>query len=134
MKRTRKYLLIALGVVMVLVAIGYFYLSQPRLADDRRTIAERQQIADACFAMLHSSLTNEGSIKMDDPRIPEVIRALHPVGIIVDADFAVQVDCNGRPAEYVLMRLPHHRDEWVLGAAGPPIHFGPRPVLMIKHD
>jgi hypothetical protein len=133
MKRIGKYLLVVFGVVVLLIAIGYIYLLLP--PNDGRTLAERRQIADACFTMLHSSLTNaDDPIKMDDPRIPEVIRALHPIGIIVSPDFSVQIDCNGRPAEYFLMRMPHQTNTWILCAAGPPIHFGPREILRVEHD
>jgi hypothetical protein len=77
MKRARKILLIVCGVVVLLIVIGAIYIYRP--LNDGRTPAERRQIVDACFAMLHSSLTNEvDDIKPDDPRVPEVIRALHP--------------------------------------------------------
>jgi len=133
MKRARKILLIACGVVGLLVVSVAAYIYQP--PNDGRTTTERRQIADACLAMLHSSLTNEtDSIKPDDPRVPAVIRALHPIAIDVVADFSVQIDCNGRPPEYFLMRLPRHTNTWVLCAAGPPIHFGPREILRIEHD
>ena len=80
-----------------------------------------RQIADACFAMLHSSLTNEvDPIKPDDPRVPEVIRALHPIaiGMLPQRLFGVQIDGSGKPPEYFLMRLPGHTNTWVLCAAG----------------
>jgi hypothetical protein len=102
MKRARKLLLIAFGAVVLLVTLGVIFFRLP--PDDGRTPAERRQIADACFTMLHSSLTNDvDAIEPDDSRIPEVIRALHPISIIVDVDFSVQIDCNGKPAEYFLM-------------------------------
>jgi hypothetical protein len=133
MKRTLKILLAAFGVFVLLVVGVVVYLRQP--PDDGRTPAERRQIADACFAMLHSSLTNEiDPIKPDDPRIPQVIRDLHPVGVLVDADFSVQIDFSGKPGEYFLMRLPKHTNTWVLCAAGVGIPFGPREVLRIDHD
>jgi 5-carboxymethyl-2-hydroxymuconate isomerase len=56
MKRVRTYLLIAFSVVVLLIAAGYIYIARP--VNDGRTPAERRQIADACFAMLRSSLTN----------------------------------------------------------------------------
>ena len=132
MKRTRKFLLIAFGVVVLLIVIGVIFISRP--PNDGRTPAERRQIADACFAMLHSSLTNEDNIKPDDPRIPEVIRALHPIGVMVTADFAVQLDGCGKPFEYFLMRLSSQTNTWVLCAAGSPILFGPREILRIHYN
>ena len=133
MKRIRKILLIACGIVIVLIISAAIYFFQS--PNDGRTPAERRQIADACFAMLHSSLTNDiDPIKPDDPRVPEVIRALHPIAIDVVADFSVQIDGNSKPPEYFLMRLPGHTNTWVLCAAGPPIRFGPREILRIEHD
>jgi hypothetical protein len=133
MKRIAKYLLIAFGFVVLLIASVYIYVARP--INDGRTPAERRQIADACFAMLHSSLTNDvDRIKPDDPRVPEVIRALHPIGIIIEPNFAVQIDFNGKPGEYFLMRDPHLRNTWILCAAGPTVHFGPREILRIAYD
>ena len=133
MKRVRKFLLIAVGVLVLFVAAWVIYISLP--ADDGRTPAERQQIADACFAMLHSSLTNSvDPIKPDDPRVPDVIRALHPFAINVVTDFSVKIDCSSKPSEYFLMRLPGHTNMWALCATGPPMRFGPREILRIEHD
>ena len=135
MKRPRKFLLIACGVVVLLVAIGYTLLLRP--PNDGRTPAERRQIADACFAMLHSSLTNEvDDIKMDDPRIPEVIRSLQPHHIEVIPNFAVDIYRVEWPQEYFLMRGPGHTNTWTLCVAGPSIRFGGggREILRIEHD
>ncbi|MDE3068710.1 MAG: hypothetical protein KGJ60_14340 [Verrucomicrobiota bacterium] len=132
MKRIAKYLLIALGVFVLLIIAGYIYLLLP--PNDGRTPAERRQIADACFAMLHSSLTNEDTIKPDDPRIPKVIRDLHPIGIIIDPNSDVQIDFTKKPGEYFIMRLPGHTNTWILCAAGVGIPFGPREVLRMEHD
>ena len=132
MKRIRKFLLIGFGAVGLLIVVGAIFIYRP--PNDGRTPAERRQIADACFAMLHSSLTNEDNIKPDDPRVPEVIRALHPISIMVMPNFAVQIDGTGTPPEYFLMRLPGHTNTWVLCAGGPPIRFGPREILRIEHD
>src|ERR1039458_7519250 len=117
MKRTRKFLLIAFGVIVLLIVIGAIFIYQP--PNDGRTPAERRQIADACFAMLHSSLTNEDDIKPDDPRVPEVIRALPPISIMVMPNYAVQMDGCGKPCEYFLTRAPHLTNTWILCAAGP---------------
>jgi len=133
MKRARKFLLIAFGTCILVAIVGAVY--NYCALDDGRTPAERRQIADACFAMLHSSLTNDvDPIKPDDPRVPEVIRALHPIGILVDPNFAVQIDCDGKPAEYFLVRAPHLTNTWILCAAGPTIHFGPREILRIAYN
>ena len=42
---------------------------------------EQRRIAEACLRMLHSSLTNEVDILVDDPRVPAIIRALQPLAI-----------------------------------------------------
>ena len=132
MKRARKFLLIGFGAVGLLIVIGAIFIYRP--PNDGRTPAERRQIADACFAMLHSSLTNEDNIKPDDPRIPEVIRALHPISIMVIPNFAVQIDGCGKPFEYFLMRMSSQTNTWILCAAGSPILFGPREILRIHYD
>ena len=135
MKRTGKFILVALGVVVLSVASICIYIARP--LNDRRTPAERRQIADACFAMLRSSLTNETEeIKMDDPRIPEIIRALHPHHIEVDAGFAVDIYRTEWPQEYLLMRGPGHTNTWILCVAGPSVRFGGggREILRIQHD
>jgi hypothetical protein len=135
MKFTGKLLLIPLGVVVLLIAGLYIYIARP--INDGRTPAERRQIADACFAMLHSSLTNEvDEIKMDDPRIPEAIRALRPHHIEVMQDFAVDIYRTEWPQEYFLMRGPGHTNTWTLCVAGPSIRFGGggREILRIDHD
>ena len=135
MKRTTKFILLALGVVALLIASLCIYVTRP--VNDGRTPAERRQIADACFAMLNSSLTNEvDEIKMDDPRIPEVIRALHPHHIEVDPNFAVDIYRTEWPPEYFLMRRPGHTNAWSLCVAGPSIGFGGggKEILRIEHD
>jgi hypothetical protein len=135
MKRTRKFLLIGCGVVFLLIVSAAIYISLP--PDDDRTPAQRRQIADACFAMLHSSLTNEvDDIKPDDPRIPEAIRALHPHHIDVTANFSVDIYRAEKPEEYFLMRLGHPTNTWVLCIAGPSVRFGGggREILRIEHD
>jgi hypothetical protein len=135
MKRTRKFLLLGCGVVFLLIVSAAIYISLP--PDDGRTPAQRRQIADACFAMLHSSLTNEvHDIKPDDPRIPEAIRALHPHNIEVTANFSVDIYRAEKPEEYFLMRLGHPTNTWVLCIAGPSVRFGGggREILRIEHD
>ena len=135
MKRIGTFLLIALGVVVLLTIDIYIYIARP--VNDGRTPAERQQIADACIAILHSSLTNEvDEIKMDDPRIPEVIRALHPHHIEVMPNFAVYIYRDEWPEEYFLMRISHPTNTWTLCVAGPHVRFGGggREILRIEHD
>lgn len=135
MKRTGKFISITLGVVVLLIASLYIYNARP--VNDGRTPAERRQIADACFVMLHSSLTNEADeIKMDDPRIPDVIRALHPHHIEVDADFAVDIYRTEWPPEYFLMRRPGRTNAWSLCVAGPSVGFGGggKEILRMDHD
>ena len=96
MKRIRKLLLVGCGIGLLLITLAAFVLFRP--VTDGRTPQERRQIAEACFSMLHSSLTNEVDLKPDDPRIPEVIRALHPIDIELAGSDAV-VMCAGKPAE-----------------------------------
>jgi hypothetical protein len=129
-----KYILIVLGVVVLLIASFLVYVGRP--INDGRTPAERRQIADACFAMLQSSLTNDDDIKMNDPRIPRVIRALHPHYIEVVPNTCVDIYRTEWPEEYFLMRFPGHTNTWILYVDGPSIRFGGggREILRIKHD
>lgn len=134
-KRIGKFLLIAIGIVAVFIASIWIYIGRP--INDGRTPAERRQIAEACFAMLHSSLTNEvEDIKMDDPRIPGVIRALRPHHIEVIPNFAVDIYRAEWPQEYFLTRGPGHTNTWILCVAGPSIRFGGggREILRVQHD
>ncbi len=136
MKRIGKFLLIAFGFVVLLIAGVYIYIARP--INDGRTPAESRQIADACFAMLHSSLTNEFDYitNMDDPRIPGVIRGLHPHHIDVTTDFAVDIYRSEWPEEYFLTRLSGHTNTWILCVAGSSLRFGGggREILRIEHD
>lgn len=130
MKRARKFVLIACGVILLLIALVAIFVFRP--ANDGRTPGERRQIADALLSMLRSSLTNEVDLKPDDPRIPMVIRGLHPVDIELVGNDAV-IMCNGKPAEYHLSRRPSKAKTWVLYVAGPG-YLGHREILRFEHD
>jgi hypothetical protein len=134
MKRVRKLLLV-LGVALAafIVACAIYVFRQP---DDGRTPAERQQIAEACWDMLHSPLTNEvDDIRPDDPRVPEVIRALNPHYIEIIPNFAVDIYRAEKPKEYFLVRLSHPTNTWALCIAGPAVFpGGGREIFRIKHD
>jgi hypothetical protein len=131
MKRTRKFLLVVSGVLALVIVIGAILFF--RSPDDGRTPLERRQVADACLVMLRSSLTNEvEDIKPDDSRVPEVIRALHPVDIQLQVNEAV-VMCAGKPAEYHLSRRPGGAKTWILYVAGPG-YLGHKEILRMKHD
>ena len=134
MKHARKLLYVVLGIVVLFIVIRVVSIARP--PDDGRTPAERRQIVDACFVMLHSSLTNEvDDIKPDDLRVPEIIRALHPHHIEIIPDFAVNIYRDGKPEEYFLMRLHQHSATWILCVAGPSVSSGGgREILRIEHD
>ena len=78
---------------------------------------QERRIAEACLEMLKSSLTNESDIAVDDPRVPKVIRDLHPVHIELDRNDAV-VSRSGSPAEYHLNRRSNEPGVWILYGAG----------------
>jgi hypothetical protein len=99
----------AAGVVLLQIGCQHKRLAQGT-TDQRR-------IAEACLAMLRSSLTNESDIVVTDPRIPEVIRALHPVDIQLTATDVV-VTRSGVPSEYHLNRRLSEPRIWILYAAG----------------
>ncbi len=100
----------AAGVVLLQVGCQHKRVAQGSTTDQRR-------IAEACLAMLRSSLTNESDIVVSDPRIPEVIRALHPVDIQLTATDVV-VTRSGVPSEYHLNRRLSAPRIWILYAAG----------------
>lgn len=130
MKRVRKVLLVGCGVVLLLIAVVAIVFFRP--ATDGRTPEQRRQIAEACLGMLRSSLTNEVDLKPDDPRVPEVIRALHPIDIELAGSDAV-VMCAVKPAEYHLSRRPSEPKTWILYVAGPG-YLGHREILRMQHD
>src|SRR6516162_8703902 len=103
---------------VMFAAFGFVLLSAVSCrVSDGRSPAERQAIADALLAMLHSPLTNEVDLKMDDPRIPEVIRRLNPMDIQLAGNDAV-VMCDGKPGEYHLNRPDSQQRIWILYVAG----------------
>ncbi len=112
MRRPIQTFLLASLVAYFLVAC-----SPAKRVDDGHTPDEQRGIAEACLSMLHSTLTNEADIRPDDPRVPEVIRALHPIHIEI-AGTDVVVMRSGRPAEYHLSRRPNDPKPWVLYIAG----------------
>jgi hypothetical protein len=126
--------MIAFGVVVLTLAI--FIACEFRPASDGRTLEERRQIAEACLTMLHSSLTNEvDGIKVDDQRIPVVIRALNPHHIEVIPDSAVEIYRIGKPEVYFLMRTQQPTNTWILFIAGPSVgRGGGREILRLEHD
>jgi len=131
MIRIRQTLLLVGSLVAVfgiLVAC-----SSTKRVSDGRTIHEERSIAEACLSMLHSSLTNEMDIQPDDPRVPEVIRSLHPVHIELAGGSDAVVSCSGKPAEYYLSRRPHDAKPWVLYVAGPGYN-GHEELLRLDHD
>ena len=131
MKPVRKFLLIGGGVAFLLIVVGIVLIIRP--ANDGRTPAERRQIADALFSMLHSAMTNEvDDITPGDPRVPAVIRALHPVGFMIVGSDAV-VFCDGKPAEYHLSHKPSAPRTWILYLAGPG-YLWHREILRFDQD
>src|SRR5258708_14306401 len=130
MIRLRQILLL-IGWLAAAVGILVACSSTKRVSDGR-TPSEQRRIAEACLSMLHSSLTNETDIQPDDPRVPEVIRSLHPVHIELAGSDAV-VMCSGKPAENHLNRRPHDAKPWVLYVAGPGYN-GHEELLRLDHD
>jgi hypothetical protein len=130
MQCARKIVLFICLALAVLLAAGCIFYFHP--VSDGRTRQERQRIADALFTMLHSSLTNEVEIKADNPAVPEVIRAMHPMDIELMGGDAVII-CPGKPAEYHLASRPDEPKTWILYVAGPG-YFGHQEILRMKKD
>ena len=103
-----------------------------RRVTDGHSRDEQRQIAEACWSMLHSSLTNDVDIQPDDPRVPEVIRALKPVDIqVLGTD--VVISRAGTPAEYHFSRRPRDARPWVLYVAGKG-YTDHEELLRLDHD
>ena len=82
--------------------------------------------------MLHSPLTNEMDIQVDDPRLPETIRALQPIDIQIQGTDVV-ITRSGRPSEYHLSRRASDPKPWVLYIAGHG-YDGHQELLRLDHD
>jgi len=136
MERNRKSLSTSFGAIIVLIVIFLAFSHRP--INDGRTPAERRQIADALLNLLRSPAAQElddikmDDIKPDDPRIPPVIRSLHPVRFIF-SDSAAVVYCAGTPAEYTLRRGQRNQKIWSLYISGPD-GVGSRAVLSFQPD
>ena len=127
MTRLLQPLLLA-GFLAAIVAA----CSSTRPVSDGRTPDEQRRIAEACLSMLHSSLTNEMDIQVDDPRLPGIIRSLHPVEIeIHGADVVIMR--SGTPAEYHLSRRPTDPKPWVLYVAGHG-YDGHQELIRLDHE
>jgi di/tricarboxylate transporter len=119
---------IVCGVVVALIAAWLVLVFWP--VNDGHTPAQRRAIAEACLAMLHSSLTNEmDDIEVNDPRVPQVIRDLHPYSISISSGFDVDIYSNGKPPEYFLMHM-ESQHAWILCAAGPVVAKEQRIALL----
>ena len=130
MTRTRQIHLWVSSLTAVACIVGA--CTSTRRVTDGRSPDEERRIAEACLSMLHSSLTNETDIQLDDPRIPAIIRSLQPVHIELAGSDAV-VMCSGKPAEYHLSRRSHDARPWVLYVAGPGYN-GHEELLRLDHD
>ena len=130
MTQTRQtFLLVGCLVVVASVVAA---CSSTRRVSDGRSPDEQRCIAEACLSMLHSSLTNEMDIQPDDPRLPEIIRALQPVDIQIQGTDVV-ISRAGKPAEYHLSRRPKDPKPWVLYVAGHG-YDGHQELIRLDHD
>jgi len=126
--RQTLFLVVCLAAIMGIL----FACSLGTHVSDGRTPDEHRRIAEACLSMLHSSLTNEADIKPDDPRVPEVIRALQPIEIVVRGTDVVIMRA-GRPGEYHFSHRPHDARPWVLYVAGPG-YRDHQELLRLEHE
>ena len=82
--------------------------------------------------MLHSSLTNEMDVAVDDPRVPEVIRALQPIDIQVQGTDVV-ITRTDTPHEYHFSRRSSDPKPWVLYVAGHG-YDGHQELIRLDHE
>ncbi len=79
-----------------------------------------RRIAEACLQVLHSSLTNEADIAPDDPRLPKVIRDLHPIEVqLMAGHVIVMIPPRDGLVEYHLSPITTSPGTWQFFAAGP---------------
>jgi hypothetical protein len=71
-------------------------------------------------------------IQVDDPRVPEIIRSLHSVEIVIQGTDVV-IMCSGTPAEYHLSRRPSDPKPWVLYVAGHG-YDGHQELIRLDHE
>jgi hypothetical protein len=137
MERNRRSFTTSFGLIAAVLLVLFFAFSH-RTINDGRTPGQEQQIADALFNLMRSPAAQElddikmEDIKADDPRIPPVIRSLHPVRFIFSDSYAV-VYCAGTPAEYTLRRGSRNQKIWTLYASGPG-GVGANAMVSFQHD
>jgi hypothetical protein len=107
------------------------YEEEDRPRSDGRTPEEHRRIADAFLTMMHSSLTNETDIKPDDARLPDAIRELHPVMILMDTN-GVNLMRTNKPENYWLHRDSNTSNTWVLTISGTDLPY--TDFLRLEHD
>ena len=107
------------------------YEEEDRPRSDGRTPEEHRRIAEAFLTMMRSSLTNEEEIKPDDPRLPDAIRELHPVMIMMDTN-GVNLMRTNKPENYWLHRDSDTSNTWVLTISGTDLPY--TDFLRLEHD
>jgi len=107
------------------------YEEEDRPRSDGRTPEEHRRIAEAFLTMMRSSLTNETDIKLDDARLPDAIRELHPVMILMDTN-GVNLMRTNKPENYWLHRDSDTSNTWVLTISGTDLPY--TDFLRLEHD
>ncbi len=126
-------LVIALSVLAVLFSIS----QHERDAPGPQATPEQRQIAQALLRMVRSSMTNEFEIKPDDPRLPKVLRDLHPVEVWVHHNSAVvMLEPRNGLGEYHLapVSTKNLRGPWQLLGAGPRFNNQHQELARIRGD
>ena len=116
---------------VVLVVLGWLLLNTHSV--DPAEMARRREVAKACLMVMHSSLTNTLDIDPDDPRIPDLIKALQPVHIEVTGTDVV-IMRTGNPEEYHLSKSPDDSEAWILYSAGGDTGPEHRELIRIRND
>jgi hypothetical protein len=80
---------------------------------------EFRQIAEACLDLLNSSRTSDGPVQPDDPQLPWVIRALHPLSIELGSRYVIiRIEPRDGLVEYLFAPVPSSSGKWQLLGAG----------------
>src|SRR5690242_2836714 len=99
-------LCVALAAALLIVGCKHTEAAQGT-AEDRR-------IAEACLQVLHSPVASESDIEPSDSRLPEAIKALHPVHVEVGAQMVVVTfPLRGGLTEYHLAPVASDAGSWL---------------------
>ena len=130
----RGIILISASILLAIIALVLF-VAKRRSISRYPTTEHDRQIALACLKTLRSVSDGE-ELEPDDPRLPQILKNLHPVGITVNPDsFIIFPSGTENPREYHLSRSPKDSEMWILYIVPPaPANVEHLEALTIRGD